>query len=70
MLTDIQKIRLLCRDLDDEHLIESFRRYSIREYEARSKYSADDDRYIVPARRYDALRDELSRRLDKRGDKK
>jgi hypothetical protein len=67
MQTDIQKIRLLCRELEDEALIESFRRYSIREYEARSKYEAHDDRYVTVARRYDCLRDELSRRLMKRG---
>lgn len=70
MLTDIQKIRLLCRELTDEALVESFRRYSIREHEARRDYSADDDRYVVPARRYDCLRDELIERLGKKGDKK
>lgn len=70
MITDVQKIKLLCRKLEDEPLIESFRRYSIREYEARSKYEAHDDRYVEVARRYDCLRDELSRRLDRRGEKK
>ena len=51
MITDVQKIKLLCRKLEDEPLIESFRRYSIREYEARSKYEAHDDRYVEVARR-------------------
>lgn len=63
MITDIQKIRMLCRELDDEALVESFRRYSIREYEARSKYEAHDDRYVTVARRYDCLREEILRRL-------
>ena len=63
MITDMQKIRLLCRELDDDALVESFRRYSIREYEARSKYEAHDDRYVEVARRYDGLREEINRRL-------
>jgi len=63
MITDTQKIRMLCRELDDEALVESFRRYSIREYEARSKYDACDDRYVTVARRYDCLREEMLRRL-------
>ena len=67
MLTDVQKIRGLCYKLEDEQLVESFRRYSIREYEARGKYEASDERYVECARRYDALREELLRRLTKRG---
>ena len=63
MITDVQKIRMLCRELDGEALVESFRRYSIREYEARSKYEFYDDRYVTVARRYDCLREEILRRL-------
>ena len=69
MLTDMQKIRELCYRLDTDALVESFRKYSIREFEARRDYEAADDRYVECARRYDALRKELVRRLTKRGEK-
>lgn len=69
MLTDITKLRTICYALDNEELVDEFRRYAIREYLARDKYDAYDEHYIECGRRYDVLRDEIIRRFVKKAER-
>ena len=66
MLTEPIVLKQLCQQLGDEELVSEFRKYSIKEYALRHKLDADDEKYIECGRRYDALHDELLRRILKK----
>ena len=63
ILREISEIRSKCYKMNNETLVECFRVYSIKEYMGREKYSACDEAYVDSARTFDALKDEITRRL-------
>lgn len=64
MKKTFEQIRAQVFSLDDEQLVEYFRRYSIQEENRRQQYEATDPRYADHAKVFDILRSELIRRLN------
>lgn len=63
ILREISELRQICYKLDNDTLVDYFGLYAVEEYKRRHKYEADDERYINCARSYDALKEEIVRRL-------
>lgn len=63
ILREISEIRQICYKLDNDTLVDYFGLYAVEEYKMRHKYEADDERYVNCARSYDALKEEIVRRL-------
>lgn len=63
ILRDISELRQICYKLDNDTLVDYFGLCAVEEYKRRHKYEADDERYVNYARGYDALKEEIVRRL-------
>ena len=65
ILKEMSELRAICYKLDNDTLVDYLGMYAIEEYKRRYKYAADDERYVNYARGYEALKEEIVRRLGK-----